>query len=78
VIRLAVIMTAGSASAAPVVRLSAPGPSVDTTASLAGQPPIRGCHEGRRLFAAGELNRREAQRFDDVEISLSGHPKELS
>jgi hypothetical protein len=48
-------------------------------AGLAGQPPMRGCHEGCRLFMAGhhQLNRRTAQRFDDVEIFFSGHRKDL-
>jgi RNase P subunit RPR2 len=47
--------------------------------SLAGQPSMRGCHECRRLLMAGQhqLDRRTAQRFDDVEIFFPGDPKDL-
>ena len=48
-------------------------------ARLARQPSVCGCHESRRLFVAGrdELDRRAPQRFDNVEIFFSGHPKDL-
>jgi hypothetical protein len=51
----------------------------EADASLAGQPSVCGCHEGRRLFMAGhhQLDCRTAQRLDNVEIFFSGHPEDV-
>ena len=48
-------------------------------AGFAGQPAVRRRHEGRRLFVAGhhQLDRRAAQRFDEIEVLLSGNPEDL-
>ena len=47
----------------------------DANARLAGQPAVGRRHERRRLLVAGQdqLDRRAAQRFDDVEVLLAGH-----
>ena len=49
----------------------------DADTGLAGQPAIGGGHEGGRLLMAGQdkLDRRAADKFDDVEIFLARNAK---
>src|SRR5713226_9261664 len=79
-----VIMTMGiapsRAKAAPVVRLSAPGPSVDRqTPGPTGQPSVRRRHEGRRLFVTGhhEPYAGAAQCLDDVEVLFPWYAEDV-
>ncbi len=50
----------------------------EADARPAGQPPVRGRHEGGCLFMPGqdELDARAAQRFDDVERLFARHPED--
>ena len=51
----------------------------EADAGLAGQAPMGRRHERRRLLVPGQhqLDRRAAQRFDDVEILLARNPEDL-